>query len=36
VMTLALPNGTVISGNNTVRFRFNQTDGLSAPIVSFR
>jgi len=28
VMTLALPNGTVVSGNNTIRFRFNQTDGF--------
>jgi hypothetical protein len=30
VMTLALPNGTVVSGANTIRFRFNQTDGLAS------
>jgi len=28
VMTLALPNGTVVPGNNTISFRFNQTDGF--------
>ena len=28
VMTLPLPNGTVVSGTNTIRFRFNQTDGF--------
>ncbi len=28
VMTLPLPNGTVVGGNNTIRFRFNQTDGV--------
>jgi hypothetical protein len=28
VMSLALPNGTVISGANTIRFRFNRTDGF--------
>jgi hypothetical protein len=28
VMTLTLPNGTVVSGENTIRFRFNQTDGI--------
>jgi len=27
-MTLSLPNGTVVSGDNTLRFRFNQTDGI--------
>jgi hypothetical protein len=35
VMTLPLPNGTVVGGDNTIRFRFNQTDGgrqqLSSP-----
>jgi hypothetical protein len=30
VMTLALPNGTVVKGANTIRFRFNQTDGLAS------
>ena len=28
VMTLALPNGTVAGGDNTIRFRFNHTDGF--------
>jgi hypothetical protein len=28
VMTLPLPNGTVVDGANTIRFRFNQTDGV--------
>ena len=28
VMTLPLPNGTVVPGTNTLRFRFNQTDGV--------
>jgi len=28
VMTLSLPNATVVPGANTVRFRFNQTDGI--------
>lgn len=28
VMTLALPEGTVVSGANTIRFRFNRTDGV--------
>ena len=28
VMTLPLPNGTVVSGDNTIRFRFNHTDGV--------
>ena len=28
VMTLALPDGTVVSGDNTIRFRFNHTDGF--------
>ena len=27
-MTLPLPNGTVAGGANTIRFRFNQTDGV--------
>jgi hypothetical protein len=27
VMTLALPNGTLAGGTNTIRFRFNHTDG---------
>jgi hypothetical protein len=30
VMTLALPKGTVVHGRNTIRFRFNQTDGLAS------
>jgi hypothetical protein len=30
VMTLALPSGTVVNGANTIRFRFNQTDGLAS------
>jgi hypothetical protein len=28
VMTLSLPSGTVVTGTNTIRFRFNQTDGV--------
>jgi len=28
VMTLPLPNDTVVGGDNTIRFRFNQTDGI--------
>ncbi len=28
VMTLALPDGTVVGGDNTIRFRFNHTDGF--------
>ncbi len=28
VMTLSLPDGTVLSGDNTISFRFNQTDGV--------
>ena len=28
VMTLPLPNGTVVPGANTLRFRFNRTDGF--------
>ena len=28
VMTLALPNGTALAGGNTIRFRFNHTDGF--------
>ena len=28
VMTLALPEGTVVSGANTILFRFNRTDGV--------
>src|SRR5882724_6901766 len=27
-MTLPIPNGAVVGGANTIRFRFNQTDGL--------
>jgi len=30
VMTLPLPEGTVVSGANTIRFRFNQTDGVAS------
>jgi len=30
VMTLPLPDGTVVGGANTIRFRFNQTDGLAS------
>jgi hypothetical protein len=30
VMTLLLPKGTVGSGVNTIRFRFNQTDGFAS------
>jgi hypothetical protein len=30
VMTLNLPNGTVVGGTNTIRFRFNQTDGVAS------
>jgi hypothetical protein len=29
-LTLPLPSGTVVSGSNTLRFRFNQSDGLSS------
>jgi hypothetical protein len=29
-MTLPLPNGTVVGGLNTIRFRFNQTDGFTS------
>ena len=29
-MTLSLPNGTVVGGLNTIRFRFNQTDGFTS------
>ena len=28
VMTIPLPNGTAVGGTNTIRFRFNQTDGV--------
>jgi len=28
VMTLPLPDGTVVGGENTIRFRFNRTDGF--------
>ena len=28
VMTLPLPNGTVVGGANSIRFRFNQSDGV--------
>ena len=28
VITVPLPSGTVVPGTNTIRFRFNQTDGL--------
>jgi hypothetical protein len=28
VMTLPFPNGTVVGGVNTIRFRFNRTDGV--------
>jgi hypothetical protein len=30
VMTLPLPRGTLIGGANTIRFRFNQTDGFTS------
>jgi len=30
VMTFPLPNGTVVGGANTIRFRFNQTDGVAS------
>jgi hypothetical protein len=30
VMTLPLPNGIVAGGANTIRFRFNQTDGVAS------
>ena len=30
VMTLPLPNGSVAGGANTIRFRFNQSDGVSS------
>jgi hypothetical protein len=33
VMTVPVPNGAVVGGNNTIRFRFNQTDGI---VSSFR
>ncbi len=29
-MTLSLPSGTVVDGANTIRFRFNQTDGVAS------
>ena len=29
-ITLPLPNGTMVSGANTIRFRFNQTDGVTS------
>jgi hypothetical protein len=29
VMTLPLPNGTTVPGANTMRFRFNRTDGVA-------
>jgi hypothetical protein len=29
-MTLSLPSGTVVDGTNTVRFRFNHSDGLAS------
>src|SRR2546423_3824574 len=29
-MTVPLPTGTVVSGGNTIRFRFNQTDGVTS------
>lgn len=29
-MTLPLPSGTIVSGANTVRFRFNHTDGFTS------
>src|SRR5205085_10414191 len=28
MMTLPLPEGTITGGHNTIRFRFNQTDGI--------
>jgi hypothetical protein len=33
VMIVPVPNGAVVGGNNTIRFRFNQTDGI---VSSFR
>jgi len=30
VLTLPLPRGTVVAGDNTVRFRFDRTDGLAS------
>jgi len=30
VLTIPLPSGTVVVGENTVRFRFNRTDGLAS------
>ena len=30
VLTVPLPNGTVLAGANTVRFRFNRSDGLAS------
>jgi hypothetical protein len=29
-LTLPVPSGTVVAGDNTVRFRFNRTDGLAS------
>ena len=29
-ITMALPKGTVVAGSNTIRFRFNGTDGLAS------
>jgi hypothetical protein len=29
-LTLPLPNGTVVGGTNTIRFRFNKTDGVTS------
>ena len=29
-MTVVLPQGTVVDGTNTIRFRFNQTDGVAS------
>ena len=29
-LTLSLPSGTVVAGDNTIRFRFNRTDGLAS------
>jgi hypothetical protein len=30
VMTVPLPNGMVVGGTNTIRFRFNRTDGITS------
>jgi hypothetical protein len=30
LMSLPLPNGTVVAGTNTISFRFNQTDGVAS------